>query len=160
MWQMARPQLFISTARPYKCTTIIARVCSVIFSSIFSTSILYVFISGSTKTGVQPFSVIARIVAMYVFAGTIISSPGAKSYARIINVNASKPFATPRQYLVPQYLAKFSANVSFSSPSKYQPRSKTDAMRASISSLPNQEILSFIPRCIILYFSLFFVIVV
>lgn len=63
---------------------------------------LYVLISGSTRTGVQPFSEIARIVAIYVFDGTIISSPAPNPNARMIKLIASRPFATPTAYSVPQ----------------------------------------------------------
>ena len=47
----------------------------------------------------------ARIVAIYVFAGTMISSPSciapSSIYALKIKRNASKPLATPTQFLVP-----------------------------------------------------------
>lgn len=66
----------------------IAFVLFVIFSSIKSGLMLYVLISGSTRTGVQPFSEIARIVAIYVFDGTIISSPAPNPNARMIKLIA------------------------------------------------------------------------
>ena len=64
---------------------------------------------GSTKTGFRSFCVIDKILAMYVFAGTITSSPDLIFFnffhAFRVKLKASKPFPTPTQYLVPQYLA-------------------------------------------------------
>ena len=106
-----------------------------IFSSIKAGLILYVLISGSTKTGVQPHSLTAKIEAIYVFEGTNISSPSLKSKAIIASFNASSPFATPTAYFAPQNFAKLLQNSSFSLPSKYQPLSNTFFILSSISFL-------------------------
>ena len=92
----------ISAVLPYKCTAIIALVFFVIFSSILSTSILNVSITGSTNRGLAPTYVIAKAVAIYVLEGTITSSPTPISIALKIKINESKPEATPTQYLTPQ----------------------------------------------------------
>ena len=89
---------------------------------------LYVFMSGSTNTGVAPFCEIASIDAIYVFAGTMISSPCPNPYALIIKFSASSPFATPIQCFTPQYLAKFFSKLSHSVPNRYQPESNTRFM--------------------------------
>ena len=86
---------------------------------------LYVSMSGSTKTGVQPFSEIARIDAMYVLAGTIISSPCLKPNPLIIRLSASSPLAQPMQCLAPINFAKFSSKTLHSFPKIYQPESRT-----------------------------------
>ena len=55
-----------------------ALVFEVIFSSIKLGLIVYVSIFGSTKTGTKSACRIAKILAIYVFAGTITSSPFCK----------------------------------------------------------------------------------
>ena len=96
---------------------------------------LYVSISGSTKTGVQPFSEIARMDAMYVLAGTIISSPCLKPNPLIIRFKASSPLAQPIQCLTPINFAKFSSKHEHSFPKMYHPESRTFFILESISSL-------------------------
>ena len=105
--------------------------------------------SGSTKTGLQLLSVIARMEAMYVFAGTMISLSFSKSKAFIISLKASSPFATPTQFLTPQYLAKFCSKLLFSSPSKYQPLAKSSLNLAS-KSLLNLSLIFFKSRNLII----------
>ena len=112
-----------------------ALVFGVIFSSIKSGLMLYVFISGSTRTGVQPFSDIARIEAIYVFDGTIISSPLPNPKPRIIRLRASNPFAQPIQCLTPQNSAKFFSKVLSCSPRRYQPLSRICLILKSMSFL-------------------------
>ena len=51
--------------------------------------------------GVAPFLVIANTVAIYVLAGTMISSPAPIPKALIDKVKASKPEFTPTQYFRP-----------------------------------------------------------
>ena len=68
-------------------------------------------------------------------AGTIISSPYPNPKALTIRVKASNPFATPKEYLVPQYFAKFSQNILFSSPCRYHPLSKIFLILLFISYL-------------------------
>ena len=53
--------------------------------------------SGSTNIGLNPFLTIANIVAIYVFAGTIISEFFGNPNASIANIKASSPDATPTQ---------------------------------------------------------------
>ena len=87
---------------PYRCTGMIAFVFSVIAAIIFVSSILYVFILGSTRIGVCPAFIIAKIVAIYVLEGTITSLLEGKLKASNARVSASKPFASPTQYFAPQ----------------------------------------------------------
>ena len=104
----------MSAIRPYKCTGRIARVLSVIAAATLVGQRLNVFISGSTKTGCNRFSVIASMLAMYVLAGAMTSSPSfsfpSSFQARKVRVSASKPLATPMQCLTPQYVANDSSN--------------------------------------------------
>lgn len=93
---------------------------------------------GSTSTGTRPFSEIASIEAMYVFAGTMTSSPGditpISTYARNVQMSASSPLAHPTAWSVPIYLAKLASKASFSLPWRYQPEFTTRAVAALISS--------------------------
>jgi len=57
---------------------------------------------GSTGTGRAPTWLTASQVAMYVFAGTITSSPGPIPQARSTSVRASRPLPTPTQWRAPQ----------------------------------------------------------
>ena len=94
--------------------------------------------SGSTRTGIKPFSVIDKIEAIYVLEGTIISSPGCINpnsiYARNIQIRASKPLAHPIVYLAPIYCEYFCSKLLFSTPCKYQPEFTTRATEFWISS--------------------------
>ena len=107
--------------------------CSISLSSICSVSM-----RGSTSTGFSPFSVTARIEAMYVFAGTITSSPGCMTpnsmYARSISVSESSPLPQPTQYPVPVYAAYSFSNSRFSSPCRYHPPVTTRLTASFISS--------------------------
>ena len=65
LWRLQiLPILSVYAHRPYKCTSIMARVRGVIAASIRLSSISNVAISGSTSMGVRLFSVIANMVAM------------------------------------------------------------------------------------------------
>lgn len=87
-----------------------ALVLSVIAVSIRLGSMLNVDILGSTNTGVAPTYVTASAVAMYVFEGTITSSPSPIPKALSISISASRPFPTPTQYFVLQNSAKAFSN--------------------------------------------------
>ena len=86
-----------------------ARVRGVTACSMRESSMQNVSMRGSTGTARRRFSVIARIVAMNVFAGTITSSPSfilpISMYARMMSVSASRPFPTPMQWRHPMYCA-------------------------------------------------------
>ena len=83
---------------------------------------LNVLISGSTNTGFAPTYDTANAVAIYVFEGTITSSPSLIPNAFNDKNNASNPLPTPTQYLESQYCEKAFSNVLSSSPSIYQDR--------------------------------------
>ena len=72
-----------------------ARVFGVMAASILVTSILRVFGSESTNTGVAPASQIASAVAKKVFDVVMISSPGPSPRARKTSNSASVPELTP-----------------------------------------------------------------
>ena len=76
--------------------------------------------SGSTNTGFAPTYVTAKAVAMYVFDGTITSSPDEIPNALSANINESRPFPVPTQYFDSQYSANATSNFSSSFPSIYQ----------------------------------------
>ena len=95
---------------------------------------------GSTNTGTKSLSVIARTDAIYVFAGTITSSPFLRypisSHALKIKPKPSKPLPTPIACFYPLYVASCFSKVSTRSPSRYQPESIT-LLAASLSSCSN-----------------------
>ena len=115
---------FIFEAWPYRCTTSTALVLSVIFSSILLASILK-YSSGSTKTGVAPFSVIPITLAIYVLPWTMTSSPSPILSALNAIHKASSPLASPTQYFAPMYAANSFSNSLTSFPSIYQPERRT-----------------------------------
>ncbi len=80
----------------------IALVFGVIFSSIRSTSMLYVFGLMSTNTTWAPAILMASDVAMKLFATVMTSSPGPTPSAFRAMNSASVPFATPTHRSTPQ----------------------------------------------------------
>ncbi len=117
----------MSAGCPYRCTGRMARVAGVIAASIRAGSRLYLRASGSTGTGVAPAYDTASHVAMYVFEGTMTSSPGPIPIAFRMMNRASSPFATPMQWRTPQYAANSASNACTSFPRISQFESTTRA---------------------------------
>jgi len=79
-------------------------------AAIFDGSMLYVFGSQSTNTGVAPVQPMPSAVAMNVFAGQITSSPAPMPRQWMAMHNASVPLPTPTTFLTPRYSAKSFSN--------------------------------------------------
>ena len=76
---------------------------------------------GSTGIGIAPTYETANQVAIYVFEGTITSSPGPISNDFKDRISASRPLATPIQYLESQNSANSCSNFVTFSPSTNHP---------------------------------------
>ena len=89
---------------PYTCTGMMAVVCGVIAASIFSGSILPVFSSTSTKTGLRPFHQMECVVATKLY-GVVITSPVIRMACSAV-MSGNVPFVNRLMYLTPRYSAK------------------------------------------------------
>ena len=90
-------------------------------------------VSGSTSanTGVPPASTTHSAVAKKLKAGTITSSPGARSSARRASTRASVPLATPTQPAAPSQLAKAFSKARTSGPRTKAVSARTPRQRSS-----------------------------
>ena len=113
----------------------IAFVLLVIFSSIFSGSMLNVSGRMSTKTTLAPDIVIASDVAMKLLATVMTSSPLPIPMAFSARKMASVPFPTPMQCFAPQNAAKADSNALTKGPPMKADLEMTSAIAWSISSL-------------------------
>src|SRR2546422_5620003 len=75
-----------------------------------ATSMVCVYGSTSTRTGVAPAWDIASAEAMKLFAAVMTSSPGPMSYARRASSSADVPESTPTAYFASQNAANSSSN--------------------------------------------------
>ena len=113
----------------------IAFVLLVIFSSIFSGSMLNVSGRISTKTTLAPDIVIASDVAMKLFATVMTSSSLPIPMAFNARKMASVPFPTPMQCFAPQNAANADSNALTKGPPMKADFEMTSAIAWSISSL-------------------------
>ena len=109
-----------------------ALVFLLIVSSTFCQS-MSPFSSVSTKTGLAPTNIIARVVAVAESGVVMTSSPFLIPRAIKAIWIASRPLATPTTNLLPRYLAKLFSNFFTSSPKINEPDFKTLAIAVSIS---------------------------
>ena len=96
----------------------IAFVFEVIFSSIFSVSIVHVAGFASTKTGTRPYCMTAKGQEIMVNVGMMTSSPGLKPNTPIATSKAAVPEETATPYFLAQNLANLSSNSFTKGPSE------------------------------------------
>ena len=96
----------IFAARPNKCTGTMAFVFGVIALRIPSNEIFILFMSTSTKTGVNCNKAITSTVAAKVKSAVITSSPGCKPKPIMAICKASVPLAHGMTCFTPKYFSK------------------------------------------------------
>ena len=124
----------MSAARPYKCTTMMARVRGVMRLAISAAEILKVSGSMSANTGAAPSALTALPVATNVKGGRITSSPAATPTDRSAKINASVPEATPTPWATPQSSAISDSRAAPSFPSTNRCEAITLVTASRISS--------------------------
>ena len=136
----------ISQGKPWICTGTIALVCAEIFRSASATSMVMAA-SHSQITGIAPASSTASAVAMYVYPGTMTSSPGPMPIAVSAAVSAPYPDVMSSVYAAPVYAFHSSSKWYTSRPAPFTLKKSWLSIALATASISSLPILYMIASC-------------